>query len=208
MKFDRAPLVPLPVMETPFVRIATDVVGPLSESRVGNKFVLVICDYATRYPEAVPLRSCDTEHVAEALVNFIAQVGVPREILSDQGTNFTSQLMKEIQNLLHVRAIKTTPYHPQTDGLIKRFNKTLKSMLHKYATESGKDWDKLLPYLLFAYQEVPQASTGFAPFKRLYGRPVRGPLDVLKEEWEAEEKSNESVVSYLLTSRELVEQRT
>ena len=147
----RAPLVPLPVMETPFERIAIDIVGPLPKSRVGNRFVLVICDYATRYPEAVPLRSCDTEHVAEALVNFFAQVGVPKEILSDQGTNFTSQLMKEIQNLLHIRAIKTTSYHPQTNGLVERFNKTLKSMLRKYATKSGKDWDKLLPYLLFAY---------------------------------------------------------
>ena len=63
-------------------------------------------------------------------------------------------------------------------------------MLRKYATKSRKDWDKLLPYLLFAYQEVPQVSTGFAPFELLYSRPVRGPLDVVKEEWEAEEKSN------------------
>ena len=204
----RAPLVPLPVMEAPFERIAMDIVGPLPKSRVGNRFVLVICDYATRYPEAVPLRSCDTEHVAEGLVNFFARVGVPGEILSDQGTNFTSQLMKEIENLLHIKAIKTTPYHPQTDGLVERFNKTLKSMLRKYATESGKDWDKLLPYLLFAYREVPQASTGFSPFELLYGRPVRGPLDILKEEWEAGEKSDESVVSYVLSLRDRLERMT
>lgn len=56
-----------------------------------------------------------------------------------------------------------------------------------------KDWDKLLHYLLFAYQEVSQASTGFASFEPLYGRPVRGLLDIVKEEWEAEEKSDESV---------------
>lgn len=59
------------------------------------------------------------------------------------------------------------------------------SMLRKYTTESVKDWDKLLPYLLFAYQEVTQALTGSVPFKRLYGHPVHGPLDILKEEWEA-----------------------
>ena len=200
-------------METPFERIAIDIVGPLPKSRVGNRFVLVICDYTTRYPEAVPLRSCNTEHVVEALVNFFAQVGVPREILSDQGTNFTSQLMKEIQDLLHVRAIKTTPYHAQIDGLVVHFNKTLKSMLRKYMAESGKDWDKLLPYLLFAYPqypsvEVPQASTGCAPFELLYGHPARGPLDVLKEEWEAEEKSNESVILYVLSMRERLEHMT
>ena len=67
-------------------------------------------------------------------------------------------------------------------------------MLCKYATESGKDRDKLLPYLLFAYREVPQTSTGFAPFELLYAHPVCGPLDILKEEWETEEKSDESVV--------------
>ena len=110
-------------------------------------------------------------------MNFFARVGVPRVIRM----NFTSQLMKEIQYLLHVKAIKTTPYHPQTDGLVEWFNKTLKSMLRTYVTESGKDWDKLLPYLLFAYQEVPQASTGFAPFELLYGHPVHGLLDILKE---------------------------
>ena len=68
-------------------------------------------------------------------------------------------------------------------------------MLRKVLTEQGKDWDKMLPYLLFAYREVPQASTGFSPFELLYGRPVRGPLDVIRETWEAKEGTDESVVS-------------
>ena len=75
-------------------------------------------------------------------------------------------------------------------------------MLRKVAKEEGKDWDRFVPYLLFAYREVPQASTGFSPFELLYGRPVRGPLDVLKETWEANKKSDESVVSYVLTIQE------
>ena len=78
--------------------------------------------------------------------------------------------------MLKVQAIWMSPYHPQTDGLVERFNQTLKQMLRKAATEEGKDWDKLLPYLLFAYWGVPQASTGFSPFELLYGRQVRGPL--------------------------------
>ena len=72
----------------------------------------------------------------------------------------------------------------QTDGLVERFNQTLKSMLRKTGTDGGKEWDKKIPYLLFAYREVPQASTGFSPFDLLYGRDVRGPLDILKEVWE------------------------
>ena len=86
----RAPLIPLPVIEEPFRRMAMDIVGPLPRSRSGNRYVLVMCDYATHYPEAVPLRCFDAEHVAEELVKVFARVGVPQEILMDQGSNFTS----------------------------------------------------------------------------------------------------------------------
>ena len=82
--------------------------------------------------------------------------------------------------MLHIQPIRTTPYHPQTDGLVERFNQTLKLMLRKTAVKEGIDWDKMLPYVLFAYREVPQTSTGFSPFELLYGYQVRGPLDVLK----------------------------
>ncbi len=155
----------------------------------------------SRYPEAVPLRSIDAEHVDEELIKLFSRVGIPREILTDQGSNFTSRLLTEIYKLLHVHPIRTTPYHRQTDGLVERFNKTLKSLLRKTASD-GKDWDKLLPYLLFAYREVPQASTGFSPFELLYGRAVHGPLDVLKETWESDRRSTESVVSHVLSIRE------
>ena len=201
-KGPRAPLIPLPVIEEPFRRIMMDIVDPLPRSWLGNKYILVLCDYATRYPKALPLKTIDAEHVAEALINVFAGWGVQREILTDQGSNFTSQLLAELYRLLGVKALRTSPYHPQTDGLVERFNQTLKAMLRKTVTEEGKDWDKLLPYVLFAYREVPQVSTGFSPFELLYGREVRGPLDVLRESWEADEKSNESVVSHILSIRE------
>ena len=204
----KAPLIPLPIISEPFSRVAMDLIGPLPKSRSGHRYILVLCDYATRYPEAVPLRNIDAEHVAEELVKVISRVGIPREILSDQGSNFMSQLLTELYNLLHVKRIRTSPYHPQTDGVVERFNQTLKSMLRKFATDHNKDWDRLLPYLLFAYREVPQSSTGFSPFELLYGRAVRGPLDVLKETWETSSRSTESVVSYILLIRERLDQMT
>lgn len=183
-----------------------DIVGPLPRSRSGNRFVLVVCDYATRYPEAVALRSIDAERIAEELVNIFARVGIPKEILTDQGSNFQSQLLGALYKLLHVEALRTSPYHPQTDGLVERFNQTLKQMLKKTALEEGKDWDKLIPYLLFAYREVPQESTGFAPFELLYGRDVRGPLDVIKENWQAQEKDGDtSVIAYVMMMRDRLE---
>ena len=103
-------------------------------------------------------------------MKVFARVGVPREILTDQGSNFTSQMLTEIYRLLGVQPIRTSPYHPQTDGLVERFNQTLKRMLKKAAMDNVKDWDKFVPYLLFAYREVPQASTGFSPFELVYGR--------------------------------------
>ena len=151
----RAPLIPLPIIDEPFRRIAMDIVGPLPKSRAGHRYILVICDYATRYPEAVALRSIDAEHVAEELMKVFARVGIPQEVLTDQGSNLTSQLLREVYRLLQVQPIKTSPYHPQMDGLVERFNQTLKAMLRRAATEEGREWDKLIPYLLFAYREVP-----------------------------------------------------
>ena len=198
------PLIPLPVMDVPFQCIGMDSVGPLPKSRSGNHYVLMICDYATSYPEAIPLKIVDAEQVAEALTTFFSRVGIPSEILTDQATNFMARLMKEVYHLLGVKPIRTNPYHPQTDGLVEQFNQILKSILRWTVTE-GKDWDRLLPYLLFAYREVPQASTGFSPFELLYGRKVRGPFDVIKESWEVGEGSNESVVSYMIAMREKLE---
>ena len=126
--------------------------------------------------------STKAPRVAKELVHVFSRVGIPDEILTDQGTNFMSTLLEEMYRLLHVKKIRTTPYHPQTDGLVERFNSTLKGMLRKFVSRNKKDWDEYLPYLLFAYHEVPQETTGFSPFDLLYERRVRGPLDVLKEE--------------------------
>ena len=204
----RAEMIPMPLIEKPFQRIAMDIVGPLPRSRAGNKYILTICDYATRYPEAIPLPSTEAERIAKELVKLFARVGIPDEILSDQGTNFMSTLLQEIYQMLHIKRIRTTPYHPQTDGLVERFNGTLKSMLRKLTSKNQKDWDELLPYILFAYREVPQESTGFAPFELLYGHRIRGPLDVLKEVWSGEEIDNTTVAAHVITMRERLQDMT
>lgn len=202
-----APLIPLPVVEVPFERIGVDVVGPVQRSQAGNRFILVISDYATRYPEAFPLRDVTAKQIASALLKFFSQVGIPKEVLTDQGTNFMSHTLYQVYQLLGIKRVRTTPYHPQTDGLVERFNQTLKTMLKKFVSESGKDWDKWLPYILFAYREVPQASTGFSPFELLYAHQVRGPLDVLKESWETTAVSKKkNILTYVIKMREKLQQ--
>jgi transposase InsO family protein len=112
-------------------RIAVDIVGPLNRSRSENRYILVVSDYATRYPEAVALKSTEAVYVAEQLWKIFSRVGVSQEILTDQGPNFTSQLLKEMQRMIQVKPIRTIHYHPQTNGLVERFNGTLKGMIRR-----------------------------------------------------------------------------
>ena len=112
---------------------------------------------------------------------MISRVGIPDEILSDQGTNFLSKLTTQLCQKLLIKKINCSPYHPQSNGLVERFHGCLKPMLQKFVGNNPKEWDKMLPYLLFAYREVPEASLGFSPFELLYGREIRGPLSLVKD---------------------------
>ena len=151
----RAEMIPMPLVSKPFQRIAMDIIGPLPRTKRGNRFILTICDYATRYPEAIALPSTEATRVAQELMVVFSRMGVPDEILTDQGTNFMSALLADIYQMLQINRIRTTPYHPQTDGLVERFNGTLKSMLRKFVSRTEKDWDDYLPLVC-----LPRSSPG------------------------------------------------
>ena len=152
----------MPRIDVPFRRVATDLIGPLKPvTYIKNRYILTLVDYATRYPEAVPLASIDIETVAEALVSIFSRVGIPNEVLTDMGT---SAVMKEVSRLLSFNQLVTTPYHPICNGLVERFNQTIKKMLMRMCAERPKDWDKYIDPLLFAYREAPQESLGVSPF--------------------------------------------
>ena len=174
-----------------------DLVGPISPpSENGHQYILTLVDYATRYPEAIALKRIDTPTVAEALVDMFSRLGIPEEILSDLGTQFVSECMEEVNRLLSIRHLTTTPYHPMCNGLVERFNGTLKAMLKKLCAEQPRQWHRFINALLFAYREVPQESTGFSPFELLYGRTVRGPMHILKELWTENVDVPETKTSY------------
>lgn len=103
--------------------------------------------------------------------------------------------------------LKTTAYHPICNGLVEKFNGTLKSMLRKVCAEKPKDWDRYIPALLFAYREAPQESLGFSPFELLYGRTVRGPMAILKDLWtdDVQEPEVRTTYQYILDLRQRLE---
>ena len=193
----RAPLGEMPLIDLPFKRVAINLVGPITPaSDKGHRYILTLVDYATRYPEAVPLKNIDTESVAEALLDVYSRVGVPEEVLSDLGTQFVSACMKEVTRLLSIKRLTTTPYHPICNGLVEKFNGTLKRMLRRLCSDQPRQWHRFINSLLFAYREAPQESTGFSPFELLYGRTVRGPIQILKELWTEEVDVPEVMISY------------
>jgi len=120
----KSPLIPLLIIDVPFSRIAMDLVGPLTKSAWGHQYIIVILDYATRYPEAIPLRNMTTKPIAQKLIHLFSRVGIPKEMLTDQDTPFMSKTMKDLCLLFKVKQLHTSVYHPQTDGLVDRFNKT------------------------------------------------------------------------------------
>ena len=129
----------MPIIDVPFKRVAVDLVEPMSPpSESGYRYILTLVDYATRYPEAVSLKTIDTVSVAGALLDMYSRVGVPEEVLSDLGRQFVSDFMKEVSRLLTISQIITTPYHPICNGLIERFNGTLKTMMRRLCAEKPK----------------------------------------------------------------------
>ena len=160
-----------------FDRVGVDVLQ-LPKTTKGNKYAIVFVDYLTKWPEVFATSDQSAITIASLLVEHIVpRHGVPTELLSDRGRAFLSKLMTEVYKLLGIHKSNTTAYHPQTDGLVERFNRTLIDMLAKTSNQNGTDWDDRLPYVLFAYRSCVQLSTRESPFFLLYGRDPRLPTD-------------------------------
>ncbi len=156
-----------------------DLITSFPTSTQGNKYLLIFMDYLTKWPEAVALPNKKAETVAQAFVeHVVCQHGAPESLLSDRGKEFVNKVLKEVNNLLQISKLNTSPYHPQTDGMVERFNSTIENMLSKVVSADQKDWDAFMPYVLFAYQTTVHEVTGESPFYLMYGRELYFPLDI------------------------------
>ena len=185
------------LVDLSFKRVAIDLIDPISpRGKAGHRYILTLVNYAMRYLETVLLKDIDTETVAEALVDIFSLLEIPEEILSDLGTRFVSDCMKEVARLLSMKQLRTTPHHHRCNVMTENFNETLKTTLKRLCSEQPKLWHRYINPLLFAYRKVAQESTGFSPFELLYGRAVRGTMFILKELWTKEEEAPKVKNSY------------
>ncbi|CAK9820223.1 Retrovirus-related Pol polyprotein from transposon 412 [Anthophora quadrimaculata] len=165
----------------PFERVAFDIVGPLPKSSSGNRYALVIVDYFSKWPEVIPLPNQRATTIATALLrDVVSRHGVPLELHSDQGRSFESTVFKELMQLLGIKKTRTTPLHPQSDGLVERMIRTLLQYLSFYIADNQKDWDQWIPLFLLAYRSSRHETTRCTPSSVLNGRELRLPLDLLR----------------------------
>ena len=164
----------------PLERIAVDILGELPETEDGNKYILVVADYYTKWTESYPMPNMEASTVAEIMVKeFIARYGIPSKIHSDQGRQFVSKLFKEMCRLLQIEKTRTTPYHPESDGMVERFNRTLCTMLSAFVDENHRNWDKQLPLVMMAYRAAEHETTGMSPNRLMLGRETTTPLEIM-----------------------------
>ena len=174
----RAPLLPLPV-EGAFDRVAIDVLDPFKPSKKQNRYIAVFSHYLTRSCEAFPVPSVEASVIARLLVDeVIAKHDAPRVLLSDRGTNFLSKLVAKMCKIFQIQKVNTSSHHPQTDGLVERFNSTLCQSLSMYVAKNQKDWDNFIPLILVAHRTSISEASGDSPFYRLYGREPCLPVNV------------------------------
>ena len=162
----------------PWEVVGVDIMGPLPITNSKNRYIIVFTDYMTKWVEAFPMKDADAATVAQIFVKqIITRHGAPRKFISDRGSVFMSELCSAIYEYMSIDKLFTTPYHPQTDGLTERFNKTLAEMLTPYVDRAQANWDELLPYVLLSYRTSVQASTRETSFLMMYGRDPFLPLN-------------------------------
>lgn len=167
--------------EGPNYRLSVDLIGPLPLTEAGYHYAIVMVDYFTKYVVVAPLTSKEGGEVAEAIFkNWYAIYGIPYELQTDQGNEFTNDLLKRLNYRIEVGHRVTTPYYPQANGQVERFNQTLKNCIAIYAEDKPGTWSEFLGSVSWAYNSSLHPITGFSPYYLMFGRIPRLPMDVFQ----------------------------
>ena len=158
-------------------KIAMDILGPLPKTKRGHQYILSIHDELTKYLILVPLKTQQTESVWEALLDHYI-FSAPKKILTNQGQNFISELMQKYEKAFKIKHIKTTNFHPQSNGSLERTHGVIKDMLRVTQKDWNQEWDETLNFCCLAYNTMVHESTGFTPFELNFGHKANLPSTI------------------------------
>ena len=155
-----------------------DIVGPLPRSSSGHEWLLVMSDYFAKFVQAFPLRNTTSTTLATKVMDeFVCRFGCFESLHSDQGSNVDGAVFNSLCELIDAAKTRTTPYHPQGDGQVERLNKTLVKILRKLVSDHHRDWASLVPKAVLAYNSSVHESTGYTPYRLMFGRKAATPID-------------------------------
>ena len=144
----------------PFQILTADIAGPLPTTPDGNRYILIIVDHFTKWAQAFAIPNALAKTVANCIVKTALTFGIPDQILTDRGTNFQSQVLKQVYLLLDIYQTRTTAFHSECDGGSEVFVRTTKQMIRAYISEDQKDWDTKLDHLIYANNTSTHKTTG------------------------------------------------
>ena len=175
------PVLPIPTPAERFAHVHVDVVGPFSPDQ-GKCYLLTMIDRTTRWTEAIPIANTTADTILQTfLEHWISRFGIPLTVTSDRGAQFTSQLWHAALQRLGIRISATTAYHPQANGVVERFHRTLKNAL-RCAVRSSRSWTRSLPWVLLGLRNAPRTDTATSTAEVLYGTPLRVPGQCFQDE--------------------------
>ena len=158
-----------------------DILGPLPEAKDGCKYLVVLQDYFSKWPEVTALKAVDSDSIINWLTfDIIPRYGVFSELITDQGVQFVSEKFQSFCKSVGIKHKTTSPFHPQTDGMVERFNRTFLNMVRNYVSEDQTDWSAHIPLIMFAYRTSLHDSIGVSPAEALQGRKFKLPIDIIR----------------------------
>jgi hypothetical protein len=192
----------------PFDKVAIDIAGPLKVTRSGYKYILGLIDHFSKFPVLIPMKSVDSESIAEAIfTRWISLFGAPNSLHSDRGSNLNSDLLIRLCNELGIRKTKTTPYYPQGDGIVERLFRTVKPMLAIVSEERGFEWSQAIPVIEMGLRNKRSSTTGFSPSEIIFGRNIYCYEFMSNQGWNPKNSSMVDYVDHLIKNNREVQKK-
>ncbi|RWS24158.1 pol polyprotein-like protein [Leptotrombidium deliense] len=179
----------------PFSKLAIDLMGLLPTTKRGNRYIVVATCYLTKYTITKALKNITAADIAKFILhNVILKFSVFDELITDNGLQFRSELLHELNVLIGAKHNFTTVYNPSSNGLVERTNKQLIQLIKTYIEKDVSKWDEVLPYITYVFNTFFHSSTKFSPFYLVFGFHPKQPIDLLMEN-ESDELFNYSLIA-------------